>query len=62
MVAIVGRERCHVLADLGEADLRVVLTMCLYNREIEEGRAPAPYRSDAALRWAGLVLGRDVSD
>jgi hypothetical protein len=62
LVAIAGRERCHVLVDLGEEDLRVVLAMCLYNREIEEGRAPGPYRSEAALRWAALVLRRDAAD
>ena len=59
LVAVVGPDRCHILAELDAEDLRLVLTMCLYNREVQEGRVPGPFRSDAALCWARLILAFD---
>jgi hypothetical protein len=55
-VAIVGPSRCHLLADLDEGDLRFVLAMCLFNREVQEGRAAGPFDSTRAERWAATVL------
>ena len=55
-VAIAGPSRCHLLTELDEGDLRFVLAMCLFNREVQEGRAAGPFSSDRAERWAATVL------
>lgn len=54
LVAIAGRDRCHVLADdLDESALRTVLAVCLFMREVVDAElAPCCGRSerDVALR------------
>ena len=60
MVAIAGSDRCHVLADdLDEHDTRVVLAMCLYVHELNNGRVPGRFTSEGAERWARVVLSGD---
>jgi hypothetical protein len=56
-LAIVGPTRCHVLmSGLDAPTLRFALTMCLYNGEVEAGRAPGPFSSERAEQWARWVL------
>ncbi len=57
LVAIAGHDRCHVLTDdLDENALRTVLAMCLYMREVVEGRATGPFTSERAEQWATSTL------
>ena len=57
LVAIAGRDRCHVLTDdLDATDLRMVLAMCLFMREVVEARAPGPFTSERAEEWAASIL------
>jgi hypothetical protein len=62
LVAIVGPARCHLLAELDDDDLRIVLAMCLFNREVREGRAAGPFSSEGAERWAAAVLTERAHD
>ena len=58
VVAVAGPDGCAVVADLGVSEHRVAAAMCLYYREVLEGRAPGPFTSERAERWARALLAR----
>jgi hypothetical protein len=56
VVAVAGRRRCAVVADLEPATYRLVAAMCLFHREVAEGRVPGPFTSRRAEVWAHALL------
>jgi len=56
VVAVAGREGCCIVDGLESGTWRFVAAMCLFHREVEKGRAPGPFTSESAERWARLIL------
>lgn len=58
LVAITGPDGCAIVADLEPAVHRLAAAMCLFYDEVAAGRAPGPYTSRRAERWAEALLLR----
>jgi hypothetical protein len=62
LVALAGPERFHIVAPWlqerpdGDPDLRFVVFMCLFRRQIELGELPGPFTSERAELWARCAL------
>ncbi len=62
VVAVAGRERCYITDGLESGTWRLVAAMCLFHREVEQGRAPGPFTSERAEHWARLFLDAAQQD
>jgi hypothetical protein len=56
LVAVTGPAGCAIVAGLDPAMHRLAAAMCLFYDEIASGRAPGPYTSRRAERWARALL------
>jgi hypothetical protein len=56
IVAVAGRQTCDVVEGLDPETYRVVGAMCLFHREVAEGRVPGPFTSRRAEAWAHAFL------
>lgn len=61
LAALATRDRVFLARDLqarpaGDGELRLVLLMCCYARDVLCGQLPGPYELDSALRYARAAL------
>ena len=56
LVAVTGPEGCAIVAELDPAVHRLAAAMCLFYDEVASGRAPGPFTSRRAERWARTLL------
>jgi hypothetical protein len=52
VVAVAGPRGCHLRDDVDRETYRMAAAMCLFHREVVDGRMPGPFTSEFAERWA----------